>query len=145
MTRYLNFNTMNKEITIEGKKCRILSQWEYKNSNGLMFSMNAKGQLFFGVNIQRKFFMLSNSKIETRALMFQHKDSLYVKFVNEGDENYGHAFLISKAGNLYSIRQNNPITERYINMGITKFILVPSESSDLYKVETFSPFNKNHM
>lgn len=136
---------MYKEILLEGKKCRILSQWEYKNSNGLMFSMNAKGQLFFGVNIQRKFFMLSNSKLETRALMFQHKDSLYVKFVNEGDENYGHAFLISKAGNLYSIRQNNPITERYINMGITKFILVPSEFSDLNKVETFSPFNKNHM
>ena len=136
---------MNKEITLEGKKCRILSQWEYKNSNGLMFSMNAKGQLFFGVNFQRKFFMLSNSKLETRALMFQHNDNLYVKFVNEGDENYGHAFLISKAGNLYSIRQNNPITERYINMGITKFILVPSEFSTLYKVETFSPFNKNHM
>lgn len=136
---------MGKEIIIEGKKCRILSYWEYKNSNGLMFSMNAKGQLFFGVNIQRKFFMLSNSKLETRALMFQHKDYLYIKFVNEGDENYGHAFSISKAGNLYSIRQNNPITERYINMGITKFILVPSEVPTLYKVETFSPFNKNHM
>lgn len=68
--KYLNFNIMDKEILLEGKKCRILSYWKYKNSNGLMFSMNAKGQIFFGVNIQRKFFYINHDKLETKALMY---------------------------------------------------------------------------
>lgn len=137
---------MDKEILIEGKKCRILSYWKYKNSNGLMFSMNAKGQIFFGVNIQRKFFYINHDKLETKALMYQYNDNLYIEFVNESHKNYDDAFKIVKAGSIYSIKQNNPITEKYINMGITKFILVPSDiASNIFKVETFSPSNKNHM
>lgn len=144
--KYLNFNTMNKEITIEGKKCRILPYWKYKNSNGLMFSMNEKGQLFFGVNIQRKFFLINHDKLETKALMYQYNDNLYIEFVNESHKNYDDAFKITKAGSIYSIKQNNPIIEKYINIGITKFILVPSDiTSNIFKVETFSPSNKNHM
>lgn len=61
-------------------------------------------------------------------------------------KNYDDAFKIAKAGSIYSIKQNNPITEKYINMGITKFILVPSDIAyNIFKVETFSPSNKNHM
>lgn len=135
-----------KELIINGSKCRILSREDYKNSNGLMFSMNAKGQIFFGVNIQRKFFVINFDRLETKALMYQNDDNLYVEFVNESYKNYDDAFKISKAGNIYSIKQNNPITEKYINMGITKFILVPSDiASNIFKVETFSPSNKNHM
>lgn len=135
-----------KELIINGSKCRILSREDYKNSNGLMFSMSSKGQIFFGVNIQRKFFVISHDKLETKALMYQYNDNLYVEFVNESHKNYDDAFKIIKAGSIYSIKQNNPITERYINMGITKFILVPSDIvSNIFKVETFSPSNKNHM
>lgn len=135
-----------KELIIAGRKCRVLSREDYKNSNGLMFSMSSKGQIFFGVNIQRKFFAISHDKLETKALMYQYDDNLYVEFVNEHHENYDDAFKIIKAGSIYSIKTNNPITERYINMGITKFILVPSDfGSDIFKIETFSPFNKNHM
>lgn len=135
-----------KELIINGSKCRILSREDYKNSNGLMFSMSSKGQIFFGVNIQRKFFVISHDKLETKALMYQYNDNLYVEFVNESHKNYDDAFKIIKTGSIYSIKQNNPITERYINMGITKFILVPSDIvSNIFKVETFSPSNKNHM
>lgn len=135
-----------KELIIDGRKCRILSREDYKNSTGLMFSMNSKGQIFFGVNIQRNFFVISHDKLETRVLMYQYYDNLYIMFVNESYENYDDAFKIIKAGNVYSIKQNNPITERYINMGITKFILVPSDfASNIFKIEAFSPFNKNHM
>lgn len=135
-----------KELIINGSKCRILSREDYKNSNGLMFSMSSKGQIFFGVNIQRKFFVISHDKLETKALMYQYNDNLYVEFVNESHKNYDDAFKIIKTGSIYSIKQNNPITERYINMGITKFILVPSDvASNIFKVETFSPSNKNHM
>ena len=135
-----------KELIINGSKCRILSREDYKNSNGLMFSMSSKGQIFFGVNIQRKFFVISHDKLETKALMYQYNDNLYVEFVNESHKNHDDAFKIIKTGSIYSIKQNNPITERYINMGITKFILVPSDvASNIFKVETFSPSNKNHM
>lgn len=135
-----------KELVIDGRKCRILSREDYKNSNGLMFSMNPKGQIFFGVNIQRNFFVISHDKLETRALMYKYDDNLYVEFVNESHRNYEDAFKIIKAGNIYSIKQNNPITEKYINMGITKFILVPSDfASNIFKIEAFSSFNKNHM
>lgn len=72
-----------KELIINGSKCRILSREDYKNSNGLMFSMNAKGQIFFGVNIQRKFFYINHDKLETKALMYQYNDNLYIEFVNE--------------------------------------------------------------
>lgn len=135
-----------KELIINGSKCRILSREDYRNSNGLMFSMSSKGQIFFGVNIQRKFFVINYDKLETKALMYQYNDNLYIEFVHESHKNYDDAFKIIKAGSIYSIKQNNPITEKYINMGITKFILVPSDvASNIFKVETFSPSNKNHM
>lgn len=69
-----------------------------------MFSMNAKGQIFFGVNIQRKFFYINHDKLETKALMYQYNDNLYIEFVNESHKNYDDAFKIAKAGSIYSIK-----------------------------------------
>ena len=77
------------------------------------------------------------------VMMVDETDTIYVKFIQSDSED---AFKIISTGGTYSIRQANPITQKYINLGITKFVLVPEDvEQGIYKVEAFSPNNKNHM
>lgn len=132
---------MEKEVTVNGKTLRVISRQDIKESQGLMFSMDLRGIIYFGMNVQQRFVksQYSNKVI----MMVDETDTIYVKFIQSDSED---AFKIISTGGTYSIRQANPITQKYINLGITKFVLVPEDvEQGIYKVEAFSSNNKNHM
>lgn len=108
-----------------------------------MFSMDLRGVIYFGMNVQQKFEFVRAQYSNKAVMMVDETDNIYVKFIQSDSED---AFKIISTGGTYSIRQANPITQKYIDLGITKFVFVPEDvEQGIYKVEAFSPNNKNHM
>lgn len=134
---------MEKEVTVNGKTLRVISRQDIKESQGLMFSMDLRGIIYFGMNVQQRFGFVKSQYSNKVIMMVDETDTIYVKFIQSDSED---AFKIISTGGTYSIRQANPITQKYINLGITKFVLVPEDvERGIYRVEAFSPNNKNHM
>lgn len=134
---------MEKEVTVNDKTLRVISRQDIKESQGLMFSMDLRGVIYFGMNVQQKFEFVRAQYSNKAVMMVDETDNIYVKFIQSDSED---AFKIISTGGTYSIRQANPITQKYINLGVTKFVLVPEDAEQgIYKVEAFSPNNKNHM
>lgn len=134
---------MEKEVTVNGKILRVISRQDIKESQGLMFSMDLRGIIYFGMNVQQRFGFIKAQYSNKATMMVDEIDNIYVKFIQSDSED---AFKIISTGGTYSIRQANPITQKYINLGITKFVLVLEDiEQGIYKVEAFSPNNKNHM
>lgn len=134
---------MEKEVTVNGKTLRVISRQDIKESQGLMFSMDVRGVIYFGMNVQQRFGFIKAQYSNKVVMMVDETDNIYVKFIQSDSED---AFKIISTGGTYSIRQANLITQKYINLGVTKFVLVPEDAEQgIYKVEAFSPNNKNHM
>lgn len=134
---------MEKEVTVNDKTLRVISRQDIKESQSLMFSMDVRGVIYFGMNVQQRFGFIKTQYSNKVVMMVDETDNIYVKFIQSDSED---AFKIISTGGTYSIRQANPITQKYINLGVTKFVLVPEDAEQgIYKVEAFSPNNKNHM
>ena len=104
---------MEKEVTVNGKTLRVISRQDIKESQGLMFSMDLRGIIYFGMNVQQRFGFVKSQYSNKVVMMVDETDTIYVKFIQSDSED---AFKIISTGGTYSIRQANPITQKYINL-----------------------------